>query len=100
MLEAAQRGDIRLGASRLLEAEVGRFRGDTSGPAVDQLVLDFLTHANVQRSEVDLLVAREARRLSWTCQLKSAADSVHLATAKLRDATVFISRDGVFPTHR
>lgn len=97
VLEAAERHDIQLIASRLLAAEIGRFRGDRDRSSVDQLVLRYLDSVNAEWVEVDLLVARDARRLSWQHNIKSGADSVHLATAVRRRADYFMSRDGAFP---
>jgi predicted nucleic acid-binding protein len=97
VLQAAEREDIRLLASRLLAVEVGRFRGDASRTRVDQLVLQYLDRVNTQWVEVDLLIAQLARNLSWQFSIKSGADAVHLATAVRLRADFFMSRDGVFP---
>ncbi len=97
VLEAAERRDIQLVASRLLAAEVGRSCGDQNRNAVDQLVLRYLDNVAAEWVEVDLLVARDTRRLSWQHNIKSGADSVHLATAVRRRADYFMSRDGAFP---
>lgn len=96
-LRAAARRDIRLVASRLLAVEVGRFRGDASQPEVDQLVLQYLDGVGVRWVEVDLLISRDARALSWKLGIKSGADAVHLATAVRMRADFFMSRDGGFP---
>ena len=97
VLEAAQRRDIRLVASRLLAVEVGRFRGDASQVRVDDLVADYLESVQVQWAEVDLLIAKQAHDLSWRYGIKSGADAVHLATAVRLRADYFMSRDGGFP---
>lgn len=97
VLQAAERKDIRLVASRLLAAEVGRFRGDASRARVDQLVIKYLDGVNTQWVEVDLLIAQQARDLSWQFGIKSGADAVHLATAVRLKADYFMSRDGGFP---
>lgn len=97
-LQAAERRDIRLIASRLLLPEVGRWRGEQQigQPAVDALVERYLDGVDVEWSEVDLLVAREARRLSWQYHLR-AGDAIHLATAVRRKADYFMSRDQAYP---
>jgi hypothetical protein len=97
VLQAAERQDIQLIASRLLAAEVGRFRGDASKTRVDQLVLQYLDSVDTQWVEVDLLIAQQARNLSWQFGIKSGADAVHLATAVRMHADYFMSRDGGFP---
>lgn len=97
VLQAAERKDIRLVASRLLAVEVGRFRGDATRARVDQLVLQYLDSVNTQWAEVDLLIAQQARNLSWQFGIKSGADAVHLATAVRLRADYFMSRDGGFP---
>lgn len=97
VLQAAERRDIRLLASRLLAVEVGRFRGDAGRTRVDQLVLQYLESVDTQWAEVDLLIARQARDLSWQFGIKSGADAIHLATAVRLRADFFMSRDGGFP---
>lgn len=97
VLLAAQRKDVQLLASRLLAVEVGRFRGDASRARVDELVLKYLESVDVQWAEVDLLVARQARELSWQFGIRSGADAIHLATAVRFRADYFMSRDGGFP---
>jgi predicted nucleic acid-binding protein len=100
VLLAAERGDISLVASRLLAVEIGRFRGDASQSQVDQLVLQYLECVGTEWAEVDLLISRDARALSWQYGLKSGADSVHLATAVRMGADYFMSRNGGFPYGR
>jgi predicted nucleic acid-binding protein len=97
VLLAAERGDVQLLASRLLAVEVGRFRGDASRSRVDELVLKYLESVNTQWAEVDLLISRQARELSWQFGIKSGADAIHLATAVRLRADYFMSRDGGFP---
>lgn len=96
MLRAAERGQIRLAASRLLAVEVGRWRGDRSEIEVDQVLLNYLEVQGTEWVEVDFLVARDARTLSWEHKLY-AADAVHLATAVRRRCDYFVSTDGAFP---
>jgi predicted nucleic acid-binding protein len=96
-LEAAQRGDIQLVASRLLLVEVGRWAGDRPGQAsADELIERFLEATRTEWVEVDIMVAREARRLSWELHLRSA-DAIHLATAVRRGADYFMSHDTGYP---
>ena len=97
VLQAAERNDIRLVASRLLDVEVGRFRGDASKTKVDELVHKYLETVNAQWAELDFLIARRAREFSWQYGIKSGADAVHLATAVHLRADFFMSRDGGFP---
>lgn len=97
VLLAAERGDIQLLASRLLAVEVGRFRGDANKLKVDELVVKYLESVDAQWAEVDLLIARQARELSWQFSIKSGADAIHLATAVRFRADYFMSRDGGFP---
>jgi len=77
--------------------EVGRFRGDASQPEVDQLILQYLDNVGARWAEVDLIISRDARALSWKHGIKSGADAVHLATAVRLRADVFMSRNGGFP---
>lgn len=96
MLRAVTRGDIRLAASRLLAVEVGRWRGDRSEIEVDQMLLNYLEQRDTEWVEVDFLVSRDARTLSWQHRL-SSADAVHLATAVRRKCNYFVSTDKAFP---
>jgi len=97
VLLAAERRDVQFLASRLLAVEVGRFRGDASKPKVDELILKYLESVNAQWAEVDLLISRQARELSWQFGIKSGADAIHLATAVRFRADYFMTRDGGFP---
>jgi predicted nucleic acid-binding protein len=97
VLRAVSRGDIRIVASRLLAVEVARFRGDHDRLDVDAFALQRLEGMNPDWYEVDLLVSREARRLSWEHQIRSGADAIHLATAVRAQCDYFISSDNVFP---
>lgn len=97
-LQAAERNDIHLIASRFLLVEAGRWRGDAPGgqPSADALVERYLENVNVEWVEVDVVITREARRLSWQYHLYSA-DAVHLATAVRRSADYFMSNDLRYP---
>jgi len=96
MLRAVERGDIRLAASRLLAVEIGRWRGDRTEIEVDQVLLNYLEQRDTEWVEVDFLVSRDARTLSWEHQLFTA-DAVHLATAVRRTCDYFVSTDKAFP---
>ena len=97
VLGAAERRDIRFVAFRLLAVEVGRFRADRQRERVDDLVMRYLDAVDTRWVEVDLLISREARNLSWEYNIKSGADAVHLSTAVRQKADYFMSRDGAFP---
>jgi hypothetical protein len=65
VLEAAERGDIQLLASRLIAVEVGSYRGDRPGePAAERFIDQYLDGVSAEWSELDVLVSREARALS------------------------------------
>lgn len=97
LLEAAERKDIQLIESRLVSVEVGAYRGDRPGEvAADELIERYLDSVNAEWSEVDIIVAREARRISWAHNLRSA-DAIHLATAIRRQATHLMTLDQGFP---
>jgi predicted nucleic acid-binding protein len=97
LLEAAERGDIQLIASRLLSAEVGSYKGNMPGEkAADEMIARFLDGVGVEWVELDVIVAREARMLSWKYELR-AGDAVHLATAVRRHADYLMSFDEKFP---
>ncbi len=97
VLVAVERGDITLVASRLLVVEAGRFAGDRDRSAVDEQMRRYLEVPGTEWAELDLIVSREARRLSWEHQLRDAGDAVHLATALRRRCDYFVSNDKAFP---
>lgn len=83
LLRGGQHGQFRVVASTLLYAEVcghGEVRAANNQAAVDQKVSAFFEHGFIEWVEVDLVVAREARRLSRTQRLRGA-DAIHLASA-------------------
>ena len=97
VLEAAERKDIQLVASRLLPVEIRARSGDVKGRKyADDIVHRFLDTAGVEWVEVDVMVSREARRLGWGWNLK-AADAIHLATAVWRKADHLMTFDTHFP---
>jgi len=70
-------------ASTLLYAEVcghGEVRAAQDQAAVDQKISAFFEHGFIHWVEVDLVIAREARRLSRAHRLRGA-DAIHLASA-------------------
>jgi len=70
-------------ASTLLYAEVcghGEVRAAVDQTAVDQKVSAFFEHGFIQWVDVDLVVARDARRVSRAHRLRGA-DAIHLASA-------------------
>ena len=70
-------------ASTLLYAEVcghGEVRAAADQAAVDRKVGAFFEHGFIQWIEVDLVVARDARRLSRAHRFRGA-DAIHLASA-------------------
>ena len=83
LLRGGQHGQFRVVASTLLYAEVcghGEVRAATDQAAVDQKISAFFEHGFLEWVEVDLVVAREARRLSRSQRLRGA-DAIHLASA-------------------
>lgn len=83
LLRGGQDGRFVVVASTLLYAEVcghGDVRGARDQPGVDQKITAFFEHGFLRWVEVDLVVAREARRLSRAHRLRGA-DAIHLASA-------------------
>lgn len=83
LLRGGQDGRFKVVASTLLYAEVcghGDVRAAADQATVDQKVSAFFEHGFIEWVEVDLVVAREARRLSRTQRLRGA-DAIHLASA-------------------
>jgi predicted nucleic acid-binding protein len=76
---------------------VGSFRGDRPGePVAEQFIDQYLDGVSAEWSELDILVSRDARALSWKYKLRGG-DAVHLATAVRRRADYFMSIDHAFP---
>lgn len=97
VLRAAERRDIELVASRLISVEVGGWGGDRPGQvAADQLIDRYLDTVGAEWVEVDVLVARDARRLGWRYGLR-AGDAIHLATAVRRNVEYFMAYDKQYP---
>lgn len=47
-------------------------------------------------AELNIMISREARRLSWQCRMR-AADCIHLATALRRVADYLMTLDKGYP---
>lgn len=80
-------------ASTLLYAEVcghGEVRAAPDAADVDRQVSAFFEHGFIQWVEVDLSIAREARRLSREHRLRGA-DAIHLASAIRADCDVLMT---------
>jgi predicted nucleic acid-binding protein len=83
LLNAGQDGRIEVVASTLIYAEVcghGDVRAAANQADVDQKIESFFENGFIRWVEVDLVIAREARRLSRTHRLRGA-DAIHLASA-------------------
>ena len=83
LLDGGQEKRFTIVASTLIYAEVcghGEVRVAQDAVDVDQKVSAFFEHGFIQWVEVDLVVAREARRLSREHRLRGA-DAIHLASA-------------------
>jgi len=89
-------------ASTLLYAEVcghGEVRGAVDQTAVDQKVSAFFEHGFIQWVDVDLVVARDARRVSRAHRLRGA-DAIHLASAIRASCDALMTWDNDFPIGR
>lgn len=83
LLRDGQEKRFSVVASTLIYAEVcghGEVRAAHDAAAVDQKISAFLEHGFLQWVEVDLVIAREARRLSRAQRLRGP-DAIHLASA-------------------
>lgn len=97
VLAAAERKDIQLIASRLLPVEIAAYKGGAPGlDAANDLIAQFLDSVEAEWVELDLLIQREAARLSWAHQLR-ASDAIHFATALRRNANHFMALDQAYP---
>lgn len=88
-------------ASTLVYAEVGGNGAVRAAPAqaideVDSKISAFFEHGFIQWVEVDLVIAREARRLSREYGLRGP-DAVHLASAIRASCDVLMTWDTDFP---
>lgn len=83
LLRDGQDGRFEVYASTLLYAEVcghGEIRAAADAQAVDKRVSAFFEHGFIRWVEVDLSIARDARRVSRGQRLRGA-DAIHLASA-------------------
>jgi predicted nucleic acid-binding protein len=83
LLRDAQDKRFVVVASTLIYAEVcghGEVRAAADAVEVDRKVSAFFEHGFIQWVEVDIAIAREARRLSREHRLRGA-DAIHLASA-------------------
>lgn len=97
VLNAAERGAIRLAASRLLLVELAGWGGNRPGKqSAATMVGQFLDARDTLWVEVDLVTANDATDLAWEHRLR-AADAIHLATAARVNADYFMSYDQRFP---
>lgn len=83
LLADAQQKRFTVVASTLIYAEVcghGDVRAAANADAVDERIAAFFEQGFLQWVEVDLVIARDARRLSREHRLRGA-DAIHLASA-------------------
>lgn len=93
LLRDGQDGSFKVYASTLLYAEVcghGDVRAAADAEAVDRKVSAFFEHGFIRWVEVDLSIARDARRVSRTQHLRGA-DAIHLASAIRTSCDVLMS---------
>jgi len=98
LFRAAERGDVIILASSLVQAEVmgnGEVRSSTSNSAAAELVRDWFRAEWIEWCDLDRLIARKASELSRTFQLRGG-DAVHLASAIRLNAGSFMSNDKGF----
>jgi predicted nucleic acid-binding protein len=95
VLLAADRGDIQLVASTLVVVEVAGWNGDIDPIKRDEVIDNYLNE-KVDWYEVDLLVARDARRYCDAHKMRGP-DATHLATAVRAKADWLMTRDEKFP---
>lgn len=103
---AAERGDIILAASSLVEAEIGCNYAAPADNARAQALLDgWFTAKSTQWIEIDRHLAREAVRLHNDWRSKNAVakrkintnDAIHLAAAVVLGCDYLMTQDGGFP---
>lgn len=98
VVEAARAGTLELFASTMLLVEA-LGQGTKAGPhdpALEALVLERLLQPHWTYVELDRRVALKARDLIATHRLRNA-DAVHLASAIVAEAEVFMTLDTGFP---
>lgn len=98
LLDAVDRGDIRLVESTAILVEVRPHHGrdDEQNARVRADLLSLLQSERTQLVDVNTVVARKAGQLATDLGLKTW-DAVHLATAILAKVDVLVVRDGRLP---
>lgn len=100
LFAAAERGDLMILASTLVQAEVtgnGEVRTKPPDSDVARLVNDWFLADYIEWCDVDRLISRRVPDLSREYGLRGA-DAVHLATAMRLRADYLISNDDGFST--
>lgn len=106
VFRAAERGDIVLAASSLIEAEIGcNFATPAENERVQGLLTGWFTAKSTVWTELDRHLAREAVRLNREWKPKNAiakkkiktADSLHLAAAVTLGCDYLMTQDGGYP---
>lgn len=98
LFAAAERGDLVILASTLVQAEVtgnGEVRANPPDSNVARLVSDWFLADYIEWCDVDRLISRRVPDLSREYGLRGA-DAVHLATAMRLRANYLISNDEGF----
>jgi predicted nucleic acid-binding protein len=98
LFAAAQRGDVLILASTLVQAEVlgnGEVRTRPADSQVQTMVSDWFLADYVEWCDVDRMISRRVGELSGRYGLRGA-DAVHLASAIRLRADVLMSNDGGF----
>lgn len=98
MFAAAERGDLLILASTLLQAEVvgnGEVRTKLPESRAQRLISNWFLADYIEWCDVDLLITRRVSDLSAQYDLRGA-DAVHLATAIRLRADYLISNDNGF----
>lgn len=98
MFAAAERGDLLILASTLVQAEVagnGEVRTKPVDSRAQQLVTDWFLADYIEWCDVDLFISRRVPELSRKYGLRGA-DAIHLASAIRLRADYLISNDNGF----
>lgn len=106
VFQAAERGDITLAASSLIEAELGcNYATPADNAHAQEMLHGWFTAKSTQWVEVDRYLAREAVRLHDEWRHKNAvakrkintSDAIHLAAAVALGCDFLMTQDGGFP---
>jgi len=98
LFAAAERGEVIICASTLVQAEVtghGDVRGAGANSDAQKLVADWFLSDYIEWCDVDRLITRRVPELSQQYGLRGA-DAIHLATAIRLRAAYLISNDNGF----